>query len=614
MNFALPHLLWLLALPVGLLVWELVRTRRLSGFEHPKIIRAEAGLRSVSLASEGVSRPSAARRRFLLCAGLALGVVALARPQWGRLDEPVFDQSREIIIALDLSRSMLTPDVKPSRLDRSKLLVQSLLDQLKGERVGLVVFSGTAFLQAPLSADYEILREFLPTLTPDFLPEGGTNYRQLIDASIEAFGESGAADRYLIILSDGEATDDDWKGSVPDLERKGIRVIGLGVGTAAGGMIPDGAGAFMKDENGAVVLSKLESGTLRDLAAATHGTYRDASEWVDLSKVLASTVEEGRKGRFVEHNTVRYVERYQWALAQALICLVASFWLEFPVRPKSRAVRLTAAPAPKARRAQAAAAAAAVVLFLTVASRAAPAAPDTPPDPAARLSKVVARLSGNPRQSAVDWVELGRETVTWGQHLQSANQKVPEGPVRDALAGVDLGERSDPKATDWAHMRSELEELLRKPTDTPQQKKDQQQSPQNKQDQNQDQSKDQQQSKDSPQQQDSQGQPQKPEEPRDQSRQQQNPEEAKQRQKAFGDMSATPTPAGAQRREKQEAMKKVGGVKKDQVDDPARKDPELAVPLEKLEQIRAEDSPAELFEMLRKGEPVPTPANTGKNW
>jgi len=613
MNFALPHLLWLLALPVGLLVWELVRTRRLSGFEHPKIIRAEAGLRSVSLASEGVSRPSAARRRFLLCAGLALGVVALARPQWGRLDEPVFDQSREIIIALDLSRSMLTPDVKPSRLDRSKLLVQSLLDQLKGERVGLVVFSGTAFLQAPLSADYEILREFLPTLTPDFLPEGGTNYRQLIDASIEAFGESGAADRYLIILSDGEATDDDWKGSVPDLERKGIRVIGLGVGTAAGGMIPDGAGAFMKDENGAVVLSKLESGTLRDLAAATHGTYRDASEWVDLSKVLASTVEEGRKGRFVEHNTVRYVERYQWALAQALICLVASFWLEFPVRPKSRAVRLTAAPAPKARRAQAAAAAA-VVLFLTVASRAAPAAPDTPPDPAARLSKVVARLSGNPRQSAVDWVELGRETVTWGQHLQSANQKVPEGPVRDALAGVDLGERSDPMATDWAHMRSELEELLRKPTDTPQQKKDQQQSPQNKQDQNQDQSKDQQQSKDSPQQQGSQGQPQKPEEPRDQSRQQQNPEEAKQRQKAFGDMSATPTPAGAQRREKQEAMKKVGGVKKDQVDDPARKDPELAVPLEKLEQIRAEDSPAELFEMLRKGEPVPTPANTGKNW
>jgi Ca-activated chloride channel family protein len=100
------------------------------------------------------------RPRFWLCAGLALIVVALARPQWGKLDEPVFDQSREILLAIDLSRSMLTPDVKPSRLGRAKLLIQSLLEKLAGERVGLVVFSGTAFLQSPLSADYEILREF----------------------------------------------------------------------------------------------------------------------------------------------------------------------------------------------------------------------------------------------------------------------------------------------------------------------------------------------------------------------------------------------------------------------------------------------------------------------
>src|SRR5208283_3042093 len=135
----------------------------------------------------------------------------------------------------------------------------------------LVVFSGTAFLQAPMSADYEIIREFLPSLGPDFLPEGGTNYRQLIDTSLDAFGEGSAADRYLIILSDGGATDDGWKGRIDALAKRGIRVIGLGVGTAAGTMIPDGAGGFMKDDSGAVVMSKLESGTLRDLANATHG-------------------------------------------------------------------------------------------------------------------------------------------------------------------------------------------------------------------------------------------------------------------------------------------------------------------------------------------------------
>jgi Ca-activated chloride channel family protein len=255
MTFAWPHLLWLLAAPVALLVWELIRTRRLASIVHPKILRAEAGLRGVSLASEDAQPPASSRRRILLCGGVAFAILALARPQWGRLDEPVFDQSRDIIIALDLSRSMLSTDVKPSRLERSKLLIQSLLDRLRGERVGLIVFSGTAFLQSPVSADYEILREFLPALGPDYLPEGGTNYRQLIDTALDAFGENSSADRYLIILSDGEATDEDWKGRIGDLARRGIRVIGLGVGTAGGSMIPDGTGGFMKDDSGAVVLS-----------------------------------------------------------------------------------------------------------------------------------------------------------------------------------------------------------------------------------------------------------------------------------------------------------------------------------------------------------------------
>ncbi len=613
MNFAWPHLLWLLLLPAGLLGFELRRSRRSVAAEHPKILRAEAGLSSVSLVDDPSSFASR-RRRYLLCAGLALSVVALARPRWGRLEEPMFDQSREIIIALDLSRSMLTPDVKPSRLERSKLLIQSLLDQLKGERVGLVVFSGTAFVQAPLSADYEILREFLPSLGPDFLPEGGTNYEQLISTTIDAFGDSGASDRYLIVLSDGEATDDDWRSRVPDLEKKGIRVIGLGVGTSTGAMIPDGAGSFMKDENGAVVLSKLESGTLKELAKATHGEYRDASDWVDLARVLSETVEQGKKGRFVEQSTARYVERYQWALAQALACLVASFWLEFPVRPKSREIRLSPGKVPRA-----AAAAAAFLALVLLAPRAA-AAPavtaETPPNPAAGLSKVVARLSSEDRRSAVDWVELGNETLTWGQHLKSSGQEVPEGPVRDALAAVELGQKADGKATDWGRMRTDLEELLRKPED--QKKKDEQQNKQNK-----DQDKDQKQDESQKDQKDGQqGKPQeKQENPQKQDQKQQSPSNPQDKngsqgrqdnQKAFGDMKATPTPSP--RRESQEPMQKVGGARKKEDEDPARSNPELAVPLEKLEQIKADDSPAELFEMLRRGEPLPTPTNKGKNW
>jgi Ca-activated chloride channel family protein len=613
MSFAWPHLLWLLAVPAGLLVWELVRTRRSASVVHPKILRAEAGLRSVSLLGEASPSAASSKRRILLCAGVALSVVALARPQWGRLDEPVFDQSREIIIALDLSRSMLSPDVKPSRLERSKLLIQSLLDKLSGERVGLIVFSGTAFLQAPMSADYEILREFLPALGPDFLPEGGTNYSQLLDTAVEAFGDTAAADRYLIILSDGEATDPDWKEKIGVLAKHGIRVIGLGVGTASGAMIPDGTGGFMKDDSGAVVMSKLESGTLRDLANATHGVYVDASEWVDLPKVLASTVEQGRKGRFVEHNTVRYAERFQWALAPALLCLIASFWLEFPVMPKSREVRLSAPPG-SAARTLAAVSAVALLLFLSSVRSSA----EAPPDPAASLSKVVGRLSAQEQCSPLDWAELGRDTVTWGQHLLSGSEPVPEGPVHDALAGVDIGEKADPKASDWPTLRSQLEDLLKKQDD--QKKQDQKKDQQQNQDQNQDQQKNQQQSQNQKQDQQQQDQKQQqsqgssqPGNPQDSKGEPQSQQEKKPsaQQKAFGDMNA-PTPQP--RDDSHQEMQKVGGVKKDQQNDPAQRDPALAIPLEKLEQVKSLDQPAELFELMRRSEPIPPQVNKGPNW
>jgi Ca-activated chloride channel family protein len=620
MIFALPHLLWLLALPAALLAWELLRSRGVAGTDHPKILRAEAGMRTVTLSPDSSAKLPTTRRRILLCAGIALGIVALARPQWGRLDEPVFDQSREIVIALDLSRSMLTPDVKPSRLERSKLLIQSLLDHLKGERVGLVVFSGTAFLQSPISADYEILREFLPTMGPDFLPEGGTNYSQLIDTSLEAFGQSTASDRYLIILSDGEATDDNWHDRIPELAKKGIRVIGLGVGTRGGGMIPDGSGGFMKDENGAVVMSKLEGTTLRDLANATHGVYSDASEWVDLSKLLSDTVDQGRKGRFVEHNTVRYAERYQWALAQALLCLAASFWLEFPVKPKAREIRLNSPAKPKA--AASVLVSALVAAFLFAGTLRAVEAP--PPDPAATLSKIVGRLSDAEQCTALDWAELAGETVTWGEHLKSAGQEVPEGPVRDALRAVESGRQANPKAADWPQIHTQLEDLLKKPDD---QKKDDQKQQDQKQDQDQKQKQDQQnkdqqnkdQNQDSKQdqqkQQDSQPKNDKQDQQRDQQNQQQkNSHDSKQQQKdsAFGNMNRpTPTPSAGSY---QGATQKVGGARKDDTKDPARENPELAVPLQRLEQVKNQDSPAELFQMLRNGEPIPAPANNGKNW
>jgi Ca-activated chloride channel family protein len=603
MIFAWAHLLWLLVVPLALLVWELAGRRRIGPSDaRAKILHGEAGARQVTLDTRTAAPPHRPRSHFWLNVGLALAIVALARPQWGRVEEPVFDQSREILLALDLSRSMQTPDVKPSRLDRSKLLIQALLERLEGERVGLLVFSGTAFLQSPLSADYEILREFLPMLGPDYLPEGGTNYAALLRTSIEAFASTNSADRFLIILSDGEATDDDWKPLIPELKAKGIRVIGLGVGTEVGAMIPDGAGGLVKDERGAVVLSKLDSSTLEQLARETGGTYRDASRWIDLAAVLQQTVEAGRKGEFVEKRATSYIDRFQWVLAPAVLCLLLSFWREFPVRPRPRSLPL--APESGSRNAEGGKAlTTAAFLLLGVLSAlrfpvSALASEDTDAY-AAPLAKTVQRLAVQERYAPNDWAELARQTITWGQRQQEAKQPVTEGPVRDGLAAVSAGEKLDAKAADWAQLRRDLEALLQK---SDQQQQQQKQPQKNQSDQNQQQQQ--------PQSQDQSGSEQKspPPQPSDSGKQEPKNENRRSPESAFGDLqkeSQPPEPPPPSE------TQKVGGTEKKE---PSKNlDPALTLPLQKLEQLKDNDSPARLFQIMA-GEKKPTPAKKGKDW
>jgi len=632
MIFAAPKLLWLLLVPAAIAVWDLARRRRRGDTDHPNILRAEAGPNSVTLASEKTTRSvdGAPRLRPWLWFGLALAAVAIARPQWGRIEEPVFDQSREILLAVDLSRSMLAPDVSPSRLDRAKLLIQSLLERLAGERVGLVVFAGTSFLQAPLSADYEILREFLPGLNPGFLPEAGTNYGAMLDTAAQAFGTTGAADRFLIVLSDGEATDPSWKERVEPLRKRGIRVIGLGVGTAGGGMIPESDGSFLKDERGAVVLSRLEPATLQELARATDGVYRDASAWIDVAGLVTETVERGRRGEFVETSTVRQVERFQWPLALAFWCLLVSLYHEFPVRPKSRAVTLRTAKSA----APAAAAALAFALLAgggselnAAAKLATPAAQppagmgaEAPPGDPAALGRIVGRLSSAAKPVARDWAELAGETLTWGSRLQSQGQPVLPGPVQDALAGVKLGEKLDAKAADWTKLRGDLEALL-----------DEKDREEKKDDQKQDQKEDQKKSDEQQQQQDQQKEQQSEQQKSEQQQQQQKQQEKSREQKD----SSQPQPDQSQRKTDEESalgdmtkkdqppppppenMQQVGGAPERKPEDQQEKaDPALALPLQKLDQLRNQDSPAQLFQMMegdRKGERKTTPKN-GKTW
>ncbi len=447
-----------------------------------------------------------------------------------------------------------------------------------------------------------------------------------------------------MILSDGEATDTEWKPKLEELKKKNVRVIGLGVGTAEGSMIPDGSGGLVKDDRGAVVMSKLESGTLQELAQATGGVYRDASGWVDLAALVSETIEAGRKGQFVEKNTIRLAERFQWPLAFALWCLLVSFYYEFPVRPRVRDLRLTtgsdkpAQPMPEAAK-KATTTTVALLLLAGLAypdstyaaaslahpPKGAPNAALSSPnatDPAEQssLSKIVGRIVSSDSPSGRDWAELARETVTWGSRLQSAQQPVPEAPVRDALAAVDIGAKLDAQTADWPKLRKELEALLQKSDeekkdDEQQQNQDQQNQDQNQQQQKQDQQKkDQKQKQKDQQQKQDQNQPQDGSEKNDPSGENQQDQKQKQDQQdesAFGDMKkeAPPPPPPPS----EDNMQKVGGAEKEAAEKPPA-DPALAIPLQRLEQLRNQDSPAHLFQLMEADKDKRAPKKPTKDW
>jgi Ca-activated chloride channel homolog len=674
MTFHWPHAFWLLLVPLALFARDLLRHRSAGDKGHPKIRQAEARHSSLII-HEASHTPRPYRRsplahRAYIYLALIFAVCALARPQWGRLDEPVFDQAREIIIALDLSRSMLATDVKPNRLERARLLITSLLERLKGERVGLIVFSGTAFLQSPLSSDYEILREFLPVLDPSYLPEGGTNFDALLDTTVSAFGASGSADRFLIVLSDGEAQSDTWQKHLATLKTKGIRVLGLGIGTAEGSMISDGEGAFVKDESGAVVLSRLDPSTLRELAEKTNGAYVDASNWVDLSELIQRTVEQGRRGDFKETSHIRLAERFQWPLAAALVFFLLAYWRDFPVQPRARNILL-------ARSTKTAASLAFLAALLlanpTAASAGAElAAPASQPNPAATLrppssdggeaalsapvTQLVTRLARLEQPAAADYAALASATLAYGESLHADHKPVPPGPVQDALAAVDAGEQHAPKAADWSGLRSQLRELLKKDESSqppPEQPKSDEKKPdQDKNQKKDDAPKDPQNSKgdssaDKNQSQQSgsgqNGQPppssDKDSQPKDPSGSDANKGSGSADQKpsdtppkspgspgqsAFGDMKDTPPPPAHDAKKPQPAptqgqkpdeMQQVGGADPKASTDPARLDPSLSIPLQKLDQVKQGDSPARLFQLLQEpGSDQQPPAAKGKNW
>jgi Ca-activated chloride channel family protein len=588
MTLAVPTVLWLAIVPLVLFILDV--SAAAAGSAWPRVRRLWAG-------PQGFSNETVAttQRRWLLWLGMILVIFAAARPQWGRIEEQTFDQSREVLLALDLSRSMLAEDVKPSRLARGKLLIESLLDRLEGERVGLILFSGTAFLQSPLSPDYEVLREFLPALGPDYLPEGGTDFDRLLSTALDSFSNEGGADRFLIVLSDGESQTTEWRNRIERVTQRNIRVITLGIGTESGAVMPAEGGGFVKDARGAVILSRLEPQTLRDLARMTGGTYANAAAWVDIAALLEQTVERGKQGGFVQRSELRLQERYQWFLAAGLLLLAWSFWREFPVRPRVRDLR-----------GRATSAAAALALLAMFPPTDAQAADGDLPD----LAK---RLSGQNSLSAADAATFANATIGYGETQKQSGQPIPPTVLADGFASVDFGERTDRTAADWPELRRKLEELARPPEQQDKQdeeKKDEDEHKEQQQQQGGGQNEEQQENSEDQQQ--------------EQEQQQQNQEQAENEeqqnrsgQKAFEDPppeeqqqeSGEPQQENAQQPKKD--TQTIGGAQAE--DKELQEKPELAVPLQKLDRVKQQDSPARLFQLMQDDEPK-KPTKKERDW
>jgi Ca-activated chloride channel family protein len=262
-----------------------------------------------------------------MLAALAFAAFALAQPRYGFIEKETKQKGRDVIVAIDTSRSMMATDVSPTRLARAKLFTQDLVRLMQGDRVGLIAFAGSAFLQAPLTLDYSAVTNSLEELDTNLIPVGGTNLAAAINAALEAFGKAEGNTRALVVLTDGEELDADGIAAAKRAADEGIRIFTVGIGSPEGSLIPirleDGRPDFVRDKEGKPVTSKLDESRLREIAAATGGFFIPIGPEAarDIFEKGIVPMELSESGVFSARQPI---ERYQWPLAVASILLALS--------------------------------------------------------------------------------------------------------------------------------------------------------------------------------------------------------------------------------------------------------------------------------------------------
>ncbi len=277
-------------------------------------------------------------------ASIVLLLFSLARPQWGEDVQVIERTGVQIMVALDVSESMLAEDIKPNRLSRAKLEISDLMSRLGGDEVGLVLFSGASFIQFPLTSDYTTAQSFLDGARPGVISRPGTNIGDAVRTAMSGFDENSNSQRVIVLITDGEAHDAEAMTAVQQAADEGIIFYTIGFGSPEGVPIPetDPAGnviGYKTDRNGQTVLSRLDEKTLQTIAATGNGQfYRAAASGAELDALVGelNRLQQGEIGSQLE---VRRIERYQIFLALALVILVISMLIPDRVSNRKMAQR-----------------------------------------------------------------------------------------------------------------------------------------------------------------------------------------------------------------------------------------------------------------------------------
>jgi Ca-activated chloride channel family protein len=314
---------WLVTIPmfvIGYVVYSHRKRRQLLEF-------GDAELMAQLMPDASKSRPVV--KFSMLMVVLVLLIVAVARPQFGQKEKIVKRQGCEVMVALDISNSMLAEDVAPNRLDRAKQMLSKMMDNMVDDKVGLVVFAGEAFTQLPITCDYVSAKMFLNTITPSLIPTQGTAIGAALERSILSFGsQESDAGRAIILITDGENHEDDAIAAATKAKEMGIKVFVVGIGKPEGSPIPKpGTNDYFKDRSGQVVVSRLNEEMCQQIAQAGQGLYVRCDNTNTALRTLQKELETIATADLESTVYADYNEQYQSFVLLALLLLVVEFFI-----------------------------------------------------------------------------------------------------------------------------------------------------------------------------------------------------------------------------------------------------------------------------------------------